>query len=183
MQQTSLADFLAFLNKQKEADFKGNAVDRYFSEHSLDQEEFVPYIFFREDNYGRNLVSKNSFYELLVLTWLPAQRTPIHDHAGQRCWMMIQSGKLNFKNYKTPHVSPSEPCELMPKGAVEIRHGGESVYIDDGIGIHSITNSATKPAISVHLYAGLIPKCRVYNEKNRCFEWVQLFYFTQYGEQ
>ena len=55
---------------------------------------------------------------------------------------------------------------------------GDLVYIDDGKGIHSIANASKKPAVSLHLYAGPVSRCRIYNEKVGLFEWVELSYFT-----
>ena len=175
METASLPDFLDFLNGQTKQDFKTDTVDKYLSQYRIDQEQFLPFIYFREETYGRNLVFKTDLYELLVLTWLPQQRTPIHDHNAQRCWMLVQSGKLTFKNFKP--IDPVSP-KLEVVGSVELHQAGESVYIDDGIGIHAISNCTTKPAISVHLYAGPIPRCRIYNESARAFELVELEYFT-----
>lgn len=178
MKRITLPELIGFLNEQSEDDFKGDKVDRFLTEHHVDQDQFLPFIYFREDTYGRNLVFRAEHFELLLLTWLPKQRTPIHDHNGQRCWMMVQSGSLAFRNY--------EPCDgakgqLVCKGSVETHDAGENVYIDDGIGLHSIANASNKPAISVHLYAGPIPRCRIYDESAREFKTVELCYFTQFG--
>lgn len=175
MKHTSLPDFLAFLNERSEKDFKGDSVDRYLATYRLDQDQFLPFIYFREETYGRNLVFKTEQYELLILTWLPQQRTPIHDHAGQRCWMQMQSGQLTFKNYLP--IGEKEN-RLTVSGAVETHKTGEQIYIDDGIGVHTISNCTTKPAVSMHLYAGPIPRCRIYDESKKVFDWVELEYFT-----
>ncbi len=175
MEKASLPDFLTFLNAQKGSDFKGCAVDSYLQRYCFTQNDFLPFIYFREETYGRNLVYRTELYELLVLTWLPQQRTPIHDHGGQRCWMMVQSGKLFFKNFKPPHADGG-PLEVL--GPCETHVAGEAVYIDDGIGTHSIANASNQPAVSVHLYAAPIPRCRIYDETRRRFEWTDLQYFT-----
>lgn len=175
MTEISLPDFVAFLNEQRPQDFQGQSVDRYLSRHRLEEDALIPFIYFREETYGRNLVYKNEHFELLVLTWLPQQRTPIHDHAGQRCWMLLQSGKLTFKNFRTPE---SEDAPLVVAGACETHEAGEAVYIDDGIGVHAIANATTKPAISLHLYASPIQRCRIYDECTKRFKWVELEYFT-----
>lgn len=178
MKPVKLRDFLEFLNDQTEADFRGDAVDRYLAEHPVDPQDFLPYAYFREDTYGRNLVAKTELYEMLVLTWLPRHRTPIHDHASQRCWMFVNAGTLTFRNYQTPERDTSE---LVTLGPVETHSAGEGVYIDDQIAVHTIANASQKPAVSVHLYAGPIPRCRIYDETEKRFKWVELQYFTQVG--
>jgi cysteine dioxygenase len=180
MKVITLPQFIDYLNERTEADFKGNLVDKYLAEHSIEQDQFLPFIYFREDTYGRNLVYRTSRFELLLLTWLPKQRTPIHDHAGQRCWMMLQSGSLAFRNYEPLN---EKTTELVCRGPVNTHDTGETVYIDDGIGIHSIANASNKPAVSVHLYAGPIPRCRIYDEASKRFEWKELEYFTRFDQE
>ena len=70
-----------------------------------------------------------------------------------------------------------------PVGDCEPHRLGKPVYIDDGLGVHSIANASKMPAVSVHLYAGPIPRCRTYNEATRVFDWVELSYFTIHGEE
>lgn len=178
MKTASLNSFLDFLNGLDAKGFQSDKVDCFFRDNLIPTEEFLPYMFFREDTYGRNLVAKNDFYELIVLTWLPQQRTRIHNHSGQRCWMGITVGTLTVKNYATPKT---DCCDLVSLGQVETCCEGNCVYVDDDIAVHSICNASRKPAVSVHLYAGPIPKCKIYNEAAKRFEWVELQYFTQYG--
>lgn len=180
MKPATLTRFLDFLQSLDGTGFQGTSVDRFLTDHFVPQEEFLPYIFFREDTYGRNLVYKNDFFELLVLTWLPHQRTKIHDHSGQRCWMTVQLGTLSFKNYATPQT---DKCELIPLCGADTCVEGKALYIDDGIGVHSIVNASRKPAVSVHLYAAPISRCKTYNEALKRFEWTDLHYFTEFGQE
>ncbi len=175
MKTVSLPDFLGFLTDQSPKDFQGEGVTKFLKAHELEEDALLPFIYFREETYGRNLVYKNEHFELLVLTWLPQQRTPIHDHAGQRCWMWLQAGTLTFKNFD-PIENDNSPLKVC--GSCETHTAGESAYIDDGIGIHAISNSIMKPAISLHLYAAPIPRCRIYDECSKVFKWVDLQYFT-----
>lgn len=183
MINTSLKEFLDFLNQQTERTFKTDIVDKYLSTHKIEHEDFLPYTFFREETYGRNLIAKTDFYELLVLTWLPEQRTAIHDHAGQRCWVLMELGSLTFKNYEpVGPIVEGKKYQLKPMGRAEtLKAGVQPVYIDDGLAIHSIANASRKPAISVHLYAGPVPTCMVYNEALKTFERSDLEYFTFSG--
>jgi len=183
MKQTSLKEFLEFLNQQNSQTFKTDVVDKYLQTHHIDHEEFLPYTFFREETYGRNLIAKNDHFELLVLTWLPEQRTPIHDHASQRCWVMMGLGALTFKNYEpVGSIIDGKKYSLKAMGRAEIiKAGSSTAYIDDGIALHSIANASRKPAISVHLYAGPVSQCRIYNESTKMFEWSELEYFTFSG--
>jgi len=175
MKTIQLPEFVDFLCGLKDPDFKGEKVDRYLTDHRIEEDSVLPFVYFREETYGRNLIFKNESFELLTLCWLPQQRTPIHDHAGQRCWMVMQTGTLTFKNFE-PIDNDNSP--LIPCGKCETRTEGAAVYIDDGIGIHSIANASVKPAISLHLYAGPIPTCKIYDEAIKRFRTIELRYFT-----
>ena len=183
MKKASLKEFLDFLNQQDAKTFKTDVVDKYLKNHQIDHEEFLPYTFFREETYGRNLIAKNDFYELLVLTWLPEQRTAIHDHASQRCWVMMGLGSLTFKNYEpVGPIIEGKKYQLKAMGRAEVISAGQSQsYIDDDMALHSIANASRKPAISIHLYANPVNRCRIYNESTKTFEWSELEYFTFSG--
>lgn len=176
MNPISVSDFLEFLIPLRARDFKSDKVDNFLHTRSFLEDTFLPFIHFRDDTYGRNLVYRNQFFELAILTWLPGHRTPIHDHANQRCWMMVESGELTFKNYETP---ASDSAKLKALGPADTIKSGSQVYIDDDLGIHSITNASHKPAVSVHLYAGPINSCKIYNEATKRFEVKMLSYLTE----
>lgn len=176
MNSIGVAEFLEFLIPLRSEDFKADKVDRFLNSRSFLEDTFLPFIHFRDDTYGRNLVFRNNFFELAILTWLPGHRTPIHDHANQRCWMMVESGELTFKNYENP---TSDSAKLKALGPAETIKKGAKVYIDDDLAMHSITNASRRPAVSVHLYAGPIQSCRIYNEVTKRFERKFLSYLTE----
>jgi len=176
MTPITVSDFLEFLTPLRSKDFKSNKVDSFLKSHCFVEDTFLPFIHFRDDTYGRNLVYRNEFFELAILTWLPGHRTPIHDHASQRCWMLVESGELTFKNYESP---ASDSPKLKPLGPAETIKSGSQVYIDDEVGMHAITNASPRPAVSVHLYAGPILACKIYNEVSKRLERKVLSYLTE----
>ena len=178
MNPVKLPDFLQFLDNQSPHDFKGDATSRFLTDRPFTRDAFAPFTVFRDETYGRNLVSKNTNYELIVLTWMPKHRTPIHDHANSRCWMWLMKGSLTLRNYDFPCESKKG---LQCQGSVESFSTGQLAYIDDGLGVHSIANASNEPAVSVHLYAGPIPRCQIYNEVEKKMNWVELCYFTEGG--
>lgn len=173
-QLISLPLLTGFLDKLAPKDFVPEKLESFFQQNQLEFDELLPYIYFREDCYGRNLVCRKEKYELLVLSWLPEQRTPIHDHNGQRCWMWIHSGKLTFRNYR----QTKDKEVLQAGGPDQVFRAGDLTYIDDQIGLHEIVNTSGKPAVSLHLYSEPISQCRVFDEKNKTFEWCDLEAFN-----
>ena len=176
MKNASLQEFLSFLEKQTKTSFRSDTVEDFLREYHLDPDDFAPYIYFNEAGYGRNLIFRNENCELLALTWPPGQSTPIHDHMGQRCWMVLQTGSLTFNNFE-PLTSDSQTP--VSSGDPETISAPKSAYIDDNIGLHSIVNSSTKPAVSLHLYAGPVSHCRVFDENLGKFEIRDLNCFSE----
>lgn len=174
-QLISLPRLTSFLDKLAAEEFVPEKIESFFGSHQLEFDELLPYIYFREDSYGRNLVCRKENYELLVLSWLPNQSTPIHDHNGQRSWMWIHSGKLTLRNYRH---SKDKKEGLQICGPDQIVRAGELTYIDDQIGLHEIVNSSGKPAVSLHLYAEPISQCRCFDPKTKTFEMRDLEIFN-----
>lgn len=182
MKAIPLEEMLAFLRARTREEFQGGAVDGFLQTHSVQPESLAPFTYFREDTYTRNLIARTERFELLVIAWLPKHRTPIHDHGGQRCWMWVDTGELTFANYENaPAGNVDEPFSLVRQSPCATLAAGEAVYIDDDRGIHSIANASKKPAISLHLYAGPVARCRVYDETTKRFRWKTLEYHTVPG--
>jgi hypothetical protein len=82
--------------------------------------------------------------QIWLLTWLPGQGTPVHDHGDSAGAFAVARGTLTEKvvsgRRRTPTVSSAE---LEPG---RLRFFGPHY-------VHQVTNGATEPAISVHVYA------------------------------
>jgi cysteine dioxygenase len=182
MKSIPLEEMLAFLRGQSHEDFRRGVVDEFLETHAVNSASLAPFTYFREDTYARNLIARTERFELLVIAWLPRHRTPIHDHGGQRCWMWVDTGELTFSNYENAPANRREgQFHLVRQGPCQTLAAGSQVYIDDGIGIHAIANASKKPAISLHLYAGPVSQCRIYDEQTKRFEWKTLEYHTVPG--
>ena len=82
--------------------------------------------------------------EVWLLSWLPGQGTDLHDHGGSAGAFVVVSGTLTEYTVKT-----------LPGSAPRL--ASDSLYPGDGRAfgphhIHQITNAATQPAVSLHVY-------------------------------
>ena len=59
---------------------------------SLPLDELRAFRKFGDDHYVRNLVHDGPAYQALLLCWKTGQRSPIHDHHGSNCAVMIIQG-------------------------------------------------------------------------------------------
>lgn len=48
-----------------------------------------------QSGYSRAIAFRNAIAEVLVLTWLPGQTSPIHDHGDSTCLVRVISGSAN----------------------------------------------------------------------------------------
>src|SRR5262245_23844249 len=67
---------------------------------TISDASLAPYVHFDDSFYTRNLVYRDSLFEVMAICWQPNQRTPAHTHNGQLCWMITQRGSLRVVDYK-----------------------------------------------------------------------------------
>jgi cysteine dioxygenase len=153
-------DFLlADLDRALAEEGRSAKVTRLLAEYAQSgADDWKRYAFFEANYYSRNLVRLSDVYELIVLCWGPGQRSPIHDHAAQRCWMGVLEGRVRETIYR---VGESTPPTAGP--AREFAAGGVAFIVDD-MGWHRIEPVGDAPAVTLHLYSKPIRECRVLDE-------------------
>jgi mannose-6-phosphate isomerase-like protein (cupin superfamily) len=85
------------------------------------------------------LVEATGDVEIWLLSWLPGQRTDLHDHQGSAGAFTIVSGVLT---------------ERVIKGRTEIVHPvgvGQTRVFGPGY-VHQVRNLGDDPAVSIHVY-------------------------------
>jgi len=111
--------------------------------------------------YVRTLVRQTADYQVLVMAWLPGQRSPIHDHRGSACAVRVVAGRGWEQVYEEAGDGLARPttARAYPPGEVAC-----SVDAD----IHSFGNAAAAPAspdeilVTVHVYAPPLAPTRKY---------------------
>ena len=136
---------------------------------ALDPEEFRPYVTYSEEGYTRNCLARTEDYELLLLGWEPAQATPVHEHNEQECWVHFMEGDFMEEIFEVVEDKPEFKKLSRP-------HQGQTTYMHDSMGCHRLTQLGPGRGMSLHLYVGPIDECKVYNEKEDCFEVHELSY-------
>lgn len=177
MESRTLHDLLVFLETESSTGLSPQRVTGFLQESTFEEEQFLPFLFFSDEHYARNLIHKCEEYELIALTWLPGQKTAVHDHGDSHCWTFLLSGQLSFQNYA------EKKGKLLTVGDAKKVSAGEFDYVTASNVWHSIANESTKPAVSIHLYATPITECRVWKPETKSFEIQELSYFTQVGEE
>lgn len=135
----------------------GSAVAALLRDYAASEESWRPYALFRDDTYSRNLIWRCGDFELLLLCWNEGHVSPIHDHAGQQCWMAVLEGEL-----EEVHFSQGEKDGPLEPGRVKAFPAGGVAYIHDDIALHLIRPKAGTRGVSLHLYSRPIDACRTF---------------------
>ena len=163
------------------------------SDASLD-----PYVHYDERIYTRNLIYRDDLFEVMTICWAPGQKTAVHTHNGQLCWMIPQRGNLGVVDYKwlgCDHpekqnvigidcLAGSEHTKIEVVREVEACAGGPVLTADKLQTIHRLYNlsETTERAVSIHIYSRPIDSCVAFDMRNqRCFRR-ELTYYSRHGE-
>lgn len=123
-------------------------LDRWLSNVQVTDEDVCPYRFFKQGTYARHRVLRNDFVELLVLCWLPGQRTPIHDHNGSFGAVRVCEGVMWETSFAL-----NDARELYYRSA---REWGKGEVTDAAVpDIHQLGNPecSGQSLVTIHLYA------------------------------
>lgn len=100
--------------------------------------------------YVRRLLADGD-HEVWLLTWLPGQGTPWHDHGGSAGAFVVLQGALVEQT--AAHGLVRGLKRIHRRGA---SHGFGSEYV------HRVTNEGPDPAVSLHVYAPRLDRMNDY---------------------
>ncbi len=152
--------------------------DRIVDPASLD-----PYLYFSRQHYTRNLIQRTPRYELIAICWESGQKSAVHNHRDQSCWMAMAYGKVLVQNFRLVRKDPATGfCELEPSTHFTITAGSPQ-EVDPEEPIHQVVNSNSfgSRAVTLHVYSKPFDTCEVYDLKARKYEDVGLVNTTEFG--
>jgi len=157
-----LIDLFYKLDADLRKDDSGLNVRKYLLDYIATNSDWNDYVNFNEYKYCRNLVMANDMLELIVLCWLPKQASPIHNHAGQRCWAAILEGNIREQHYhfENTHSAFGEgPLEVIED---TVHEQGSVSFITDDIALHVLQPFNDTKGITLHVYSKPISECNLY---------------------
>lgn len=116
-----------------------------------------------EGHYARRLLHKDDElgYTIVVMTWGPGQRTPIHDHSGMWCVEGVWGGSIDVQQYELT-TQGEGVYGFEPRNSYEAGVGSAGCLIPP-YEYHSISNACSDiPAVSLHIYGGEMTCCSVF---------------------
>jgi sulfinoalanine decarboxylase/sulfinoalanine decarboxylase/aspartate 1-decarboxylase len=155
-ESVELNDFFDALCEANYENYEG-----LIKEHNINFETLLPFASWSSESYQRICLANNDDCELILLCWDEGQKTPIHSHDGQKCWVYFAKGE--FEEYL---YAKGDKNRLLHKNRVE---EGQVTFLTDEIGFHSLENRSSGLGMTLHLYANPIKNCQVYSESEEDF--------------
>jgi hypothetical protein len=106
-----------------------------------------PHVAFSPRGYVRKRLYRNSQWEMLLLCWLPGQKTVIHDHGGSWGATRVLSGCLTESLFRWRERAAS----LSRKASRTLKTA--QITVETDATIHQVENGGGTPAISLHIYS------------------------------
>lgn len=153
------------------------SIVRAMEDYARNNRDWERFLCFDAASYTRNLVARNEWFELLVLCWSEGQESPVHDHAGQDCFMGILDGRMEETHFAFP--GPGQSGRLVEKRSKFFDAGGVA-YIHDSIALHRVRPVGGR-AVSLHLYARPIDVCNLYELETSAVISRQMIYHSAGG--
>jgi cysteine dioxygenase len=118
------------------------------------------YVHFDAEHYHRELLVKANDYQILVLAWLPGQKSPIHNHRGSQCCVRVLQGTA----IETVYVQTRD-------GSFETRtdrYGAGSVFGGEDTDIHTVENllAARDGLVTMHVYRPALTRMELFDVEN-----------------
>ncbi len=182
----SVDEFVARLRQLPEPAFDDNApVLRFLQENPVDPATLHPYLFWDTQHYTRNLIDKNSLYELIAICWDVGHLSSIHNHREQNCWMAVPIGRLLVQNYRVLEQDlTGGTCRIQKTDCLQM-DAEHPCAVDPREPVHKVFNPRDfgERAVSLHVYSRPFDSCDVYSEEQSTCGTIGLSYTSMYGKR
>jgi cysteine dioxygenase len=122
---------------------------------NIKPQDCAEHVLFDEASYARNLLHTGPGCQVLVLCWLPGQRSKIHDHRGSGCGVLVLEGTATEILY-----TRGSDGMLMPGETNTLQTGDVCGSWDADI--HEIANNGSGNLITLHVYAPPLLEAGIY---------------------
>lgn len=137
-------------------------ITRWLEHLSISFDEVDQHACFAAETYRRNLLKEGSHYHALLLCWKAGQRSPIHDHTGSACGVLVLRGRATETLF-----------ERTEEGLI---YATASRTLDEGMicgsedsDIHQISNLQPNGSelVTLHIYSPPLFKMNTYSLTDR----------------
>jgi predicted metal-dependent enzyme (double-stranded beta helix superfamily) len=163
----ALADALARIDWNASEAF-AQALDMLASWPLYDAAHLAPFATFVPGRYTRHCVYRDDRFELLVMGWPAGLDSPIHDHGGSRGGVRVLGGTLRVEDFAINDGGRAPgPARLQAIGTRLVEVGAVDALTPER-DVHRV-GAIGGDALSLHLYAGPLDRCLVFDlEAQQC---------------
>jgi len=193
--RSRVGDLVAGLKALEKEPMTTAKVSDFLAKVPLSPEALIPYSFWNPAHYTRNLIYRDSHFEVMALCWLPDHRTPIHSHNGQLGWMTVVQGELVCRNYRFVRaqavgeaisIARSEAgqrVEVELLGSAPCCADGKVTIVDRRQTTHQIENieASRFGSVTLHVYSKPIDSAVLFDEVHRCCARRRMEYYSANG--
>jgi cysteine dioxygenase len=108
-----------------------------------DSYDYHQYIKFDSEKYARNYVINTEMFDILILCWKPGQKTILHGHPKDGCFVKILQWEITETLY---NADKNLLC-------TNIVREWDIMYNHDSIGYHILENASERDTVSLHIYS------------------------------
>lgn len=179
----TITEFVAGLCEIPETHFTIERVEEYLKTSPVEPGSLSPYLHFEATHYTRNLIHRCELFELMAICWDVGQASPVHNHAGQNCWMAAPIGRLVVQNYAVVETDGRDYWRLR-EADKDVMQAERPAHVAPESPIHAVLNPAEhgERAVSLHVYSRPYDRCLVYSLESATCREVPLFFDTVFGE-
>lgn len=128
------------LNVNKE-DFSSEKIKNCIKEYEY-KNEFDPFL--KNSGESKKIkIYENEFFDAYIIVWNMYERSKIHNHSENGCWLKVLKGKLEENLY-------DENLNYVIRKTIK---QGESSFIKNSIGYHNIVNIENEKSLTLHIYS------------------------------
>jgi cysteine dioxygenase len=144
-------------------------------------ESLGPFLHFRRGRYTRNLVYRDTRFEVVLNCWDTGTSSPIHDHGQEECWFSIQAGTFLLEDFPLLEGGRQPGYALLGTPRIMENVGpGHVDYRGPMDSIHRVT-ALQGPAVTLHVYASPVSQCLVFDARRQRCAWRRLSYHSVFG--
>lgn len=136
----------------------GHHVLDVMSNVKIPRREFERYYSWSDERYSRNVLARNSDFEVLLICWEEGQASPIHDFNAQEAWIHPVEGMLREERFKI-----NVEDDRLEKVSNVLLGTDEFSYMNQ-IGIHRYSNANKARTVSLNIYRKPVTEWHVYDE-------------------
>ena len=171
----SLSNFFAELDRQ-EGQLSLDELTTRMRRLSIGLNDVSGYVRFSNDGYQRNLMRIGAAYEALILCWRNGQRSPIHDHRGSNCGVLVVKGTATETLFEHNEIGGNSAARSITivRGITRTLKEG-SVCGSNDMDTHQISNVQPngEELVTMHIYSPRLGAVGVYSLAENTVELVR----------